>query len=146
MNDLKRMNIKELEDLCENMREQIIEVVGKNGGHLGPNLGVVELSIALHYVYNSPEDKIVWDVGHQSYVHKILTGRKDKFHTIRKKGGLGPFTDPNESVHDQFISGHAGNSLSAATGLAMANPDKDVIVISIAKGIEEGSNWRCCIR
>ncbi len=129
MNDLKRMNIKELEDLCENMREQIIEVVGKNGGHLGPNLGVVELSIALHYVYNSPEDKIVWDVGHQSYVHKILTGRKDKFHTIRKKGGLGPFTDPNESVHDQFISGHAGNSLSAATGLAMANPDKDVIVI-----------------
>ena len=129
MDDLKKMSIKELEELCETTREQIIEVVGKNGGHLGPNLGVVELSIALHYVYNSPEDKIVWDVGHQSYIHKILTGRKDRFHTIRKKGGLGPFTDPNESEHDQFISGHAGNSLSAATGLAMANPDKDVIVI-----------------
>ncbi len=129
MDNLKKMSIKELEELCETTREQIIEVVGKNGGHLGPNLGVVELSIALHYVYNSPEDKIVWDVGHQSYIHKILTGRKDRFHTIRKKGGLGPFTDPNESEHDQFVSGHAGNSLSAATGLAMANPDKDVIVI-----------------
>lgn len=129
MDKLKEMNIKELQDLCDDIRGEIIEVVCKNGGHLGPNLGVVELSVALHYVYNSPEDKIIWDVGHQSYVHKILTDRKDQFHTIRKKGGLGPFTDPKESIHDQFISGHAGNSLSAATGLAIASPDKNVVAV-----------------
>ena len=129
MEDLKRMSIKELEDLCRDIRSEIIEVVCKNGGHLGPNLGVVELSTALHYVYDSPVDKIVWDVGHQSYVHKMLTGRRDRFHTIRKRGGLGPFTDPNESIHDQFISGHAGSALSVAAGLAVANPGKNVTVV-----------------
>lgn len=129
MEDLKKMSLKELEDLCGDIRSEIIEVVCKNGGHLGPNLGVVELSTALHYVYNSPVDKIVWDVGHQSYVHKMLTGRRDRFHTIRKRGGLGPFTDPNESIHDQFISGHAGSALSVSAGLAAANPDKNVAVV-----------------
>ena len=129
MEDLKRMSIKELEDLCRDIRSEIIEVVCKNGGHLGPNLGVVELSTALHYVYDSPVDKIVWDVGHQSYVHKMLTGRRDRFHTIRKRGGLGPFTDPNESIHDQFISGHAGSALSVSAGLAVANPGKNVTVV-----------------
>ena len=129
MEDLKKMSLKELEDLCGDIRSEIIEVVCKNGGHLGPNLGVVELSTALHYVYNSPVDKIVWDVGHQSYVHKMLTGRRDRFHTIRKRGGLGPFTDPNESIHDQFISGHAGSALSVAAGLAVANPGKNVTVV-----------------
>ena len=129
MEDLKKKSLKELEDLCGDIRSEIIEVVCKNGGHLGPNLGVVELSTALHYVYNSPVDKIVWDVGHQSYVHKMLTGRRDRFHTIRKRGGLGPFTDPNESIHDQFISGHAGSALSVSAGLAAANPDKNVAVV-----------------
>ena len=127
--DIKNMNIYELREYAQKLREQIINVVCKNGGHLGPNLGVVELSIALHYVYNSPEDKIIWDVGHQSYSHKIITGREDKFKTIRLKGGLGPFTDPNESPHDQFISGHAGGALSVAEGLAIAYPENDIVVV-----------------
>ena len=127
--DIKNKNIQELEQCASKIRDKIIDVVGKNGGHLGSNLGVVELSIALHYVYNSPKDKIVWDVGHQSYAHKILTDREDTFYTIRLKNGIGPFTDPQESKHDQFISGHAGNAVSIAKGLAIANPQDDVIAV-----------------
>ena len=127
--NVKNMSIQELKEYAQEIRDQIINVVCTNGGHLGPNLGVVELSIALHYVYNSPDDKIVWDVGHQSYPHKIITGRGDKFDTIRLKNGLGPFTDPNESPHDQFISGHAGGALSVAAGLAIAYPEKDIIAV-----------------
>ena len=127
--NIKNMSIQDLKEYAHKIREQIIDVVCTNGGHLGPNLGVVELSIALHYVYNSPDDKIIWDVGHQSYPHKIITGRGDRFNTIRLKNGLGPFTDPNESPHDQFISGHAGGALSVAAGLAIAYPEKDVIAV-----------------
>lgn len=137
--DIKGKTIEELYDLGEEIRKILIEVVSKNGGHLASNLGVVELTIALHYVFNSPEDMILWDVGHQSYVHKILTGRDKEIYTIRKKGGLCPFTNPNESIHDHFIAGHAGNILSAAYGIAEAKKDKKVIVIlgdaSLSNGV-----------
>ncbi|MGL5950788.1 MAG: 1-deoxy-D-xylulose-5-phosphate synthase N-terminal domain-containing protein, partial [Cetobacterium sp.] len=138
INSIKKADIDELEITAEEIRKLLIETVSRNGGHLGPNLGVVELTMALHRVFNSPEDKILFDVGHQSYVHKILTGRVDKFYTLRQKGGVGPFTDPGESMHDPFISGHAGTALSAGAGIAIANPDKKVIVVigdaSIANG------------
>lgn len=116
--NIKELNISELENLCADIRETLIKVVSKNGGHLAPNLGVVELTVAMHYVFNSPEDKFLWDVGHQSYVHKILTQRKERFETIRKKGGLSPFCNPKESEHDHFIAGHAGNVMSAGLGMA----------------------------
>lgn len=137
--DIKKKTIDELYELCEEIRERIIDVVSKNGGHLSSNLGVVELTVALHYVFNSPEDIILWDIGHQSYIHKILTGRDEKLHTIRKKGGLYPFSNPRESKHDHFIAGHAGNALSAGYGIAEANRDKKVIVVlgdaSLSNGI-----------
>ena len=127
--EIKNMNIEELNSLAEGIRKNLIEVVSKNGGHLGPNLGVVELTIAIHRVFNSPKDKVLFDVGHQSYVHKILTERKDRIHTIRQRGGLGPFTSREESVHDHFVSGHAGNALSAALGFAIG--DRDNYVVSL---------------
>lgn len=136
--DIKKMNIEEMQQYAVDIRSRLIDVVSKNGGHLAPNLGVVELTMAIHKVFDSPKDKILFDVGHQSYVHKILTDRDEKFDTIRKKGGLGPFTDPNESEHDQFIAGHAGNTLSAAYGIAEASKENKVIAIigdaSIANG------------
>ncbi len=136
--DIKNMNTSEMQGLAQEIREQLIEVVSKNGGHLAPNLGVVELTLALHKVFDSPKDKILFDVGHQSYVHKIITGRDKAFHTLRKKGGISPFLNPEESKHDAFISGHAGSGLSAASGIAAANPDSKVIVVigdaSIANG------------
>lgn len=120
------------------IREIIIETVSKNGGHIGPNLGVVELTLAIHSIFNSPKDKILFDVGHQSYVHKLLTGREDKFSTLRQRHGIGPFTDRTESPHDHFISGHAGSALSAGFGIATADKENKVIVIigdaSIANG------------
>ena len=119
----------ELTKKCEEIRKQLIEVVSKNGGHLGPNLGVVELTVCLNEVFDFKEDIVLFDVGHQAYVYKILTDREDKFHTIRKRGGLSPFLDPNESTYDHFISGHAGTALAAGVGFATANPDKKVIVI-----------------
>jgi 1-deoxy-D-xylulose-5-phosphate synthase len=100
--DLKGLTIKELERLAGEIRELIIEVVSKNGGHLAPNLGVVELTIALHYVFDSPDDSIIFDVGHQSYTHKILTGRRDSFHTLRQLGGIAGFSKRAESPHDPF--------------------------------------------
>lgn len=115
--DLKNLKTKELEKLAAEIREQIIEVVSANGGHLASNLGVVELTIALHKTFNSPEDKIIWDVGHQSYTHKILTGRKDLFHTIRLNGGLSGFPKRAESIHDIFDTGHASTSISAGLGI-----------------------------
>ena len=114
---------------AEDIRKLLIKVVSKNGGHLASNLGVVELTLGIHEVFNSPKDKIIFDVGHQSYVHKILTDRKEKFETIRKKGGVGPFTDPMESEYDAFIGGHAGTALSAGCGIAKANPDSKVIIV-----------------
>ncbi len=136
--DVKKMSMEEMQGYAADIRKRLVDVVSKNGGHLAPNLGVVELTMAIHRVFDSPNDKILFDVGHQSYVHKILTDREEKFDTIRKKGGLGPFTDPKESVHDQFIAGHAGNVLSAAYGIAEACKENKVIAIigdaSIANG------------
>ena len=118
--DLKKMSVEELELLTYEIRDFLIENVSKTGGHLASNLGVVELTIALHRVFNSPTDKIIWDVGHQSYVHKILTGRGDKFISLRQYGGMSGFPKREESPHDCFDTGHSSNSISAAAGIAAA--------------------------
>lgn len=122
--DLKKIPIENLKELAEEIREKIITVVSKNGGHLAPSLGVVELTLALHYVFNSPKDKIIWDVGHQSYAHKLLTGRKDRFETLRKYEGISGFPKKSESEHDVFDVGHASTSISAALGMACARDQK----------------------
>ena len=119
--DLKKLNIDELETLATEIREKMINTVSKNGGHLSSNLGVVELSIAMHKMFNSPKDKFVWDVGHQVYAHKLLTGRVDEFDTLRTENGISGFCAPNESEHDAFYSGHSSTSISAALGIAQAN-------------------------
>jgi len=118
--DIKGLKLAELKVLAQEIRQEIIQVVSQNGGHLAPNLGAVELTLALHRVFHTPEDKIVWDVGHQSYVHKLLTGRYDRFSTIRTYGGLSGFPKRSESAHDAFGAGHSSTSISAATGLAKA--------------------------
>jgi 1-deoxy-D-xylulose-5-phosphate synthase len=118
--DLKNLKTKQLEKLADEIRQELVSVVTVNGGHLASSLGVVELTIALHKVFNSPEDKIIWDVGHQSYAHKLLTGRKDRFKTLRQFGGLSGFTSREESPHDPFGTGHASTSVSAAMGMAKA--------------------------
>ncbi|MBI5193283.1 MAG: 1-deoxy-D-xylulose-5-phosphate synthase [Nitrospirae bacterium] len=123
--DLKKIPVEALPVLAVEIRERLLEVVSKNGGHLASNLGVVELTIALHYIYNAPNDAIVWDVGHQAYVHKLLTGRRDKFNTLRQYGGISGFPKPDESNYDAFIAGHSGNSLSAALGLVEARDKKE---------------------
>ncbi|HHU25995.1 MAG TPA: 1-deoxy-D-xylulose-5-phosphate synthase, partial [Bacteroidales bacterium] len=105
--DLKELTIKQLEEVCDDLREFIIEQLSCNPGHFGSSLGTVELTVALHYLYNTPYDRLVWDVGHQAYSHKILTGRRNRFHTNRKLGGLSGFTNPEESEYDSFIAGHA---------------------------------------
>ena len=128
----------ELTEKCKEIRKQLIEVVSKNGGHLGSNLGIVELTVCLNEVFNFKEDIVLFDVGHQAYVYKILTDREDKFHTIRKRGGLSPFLDPGESIYDHFISGHAGTALAAGVGFAIANPDKKVIVVVGDASISNG--------
>jgi 1-deoxy-D-xylulose-5-phosphate synthase len=118
--DLKRLSQEALPRLADEIREIIIKQVSLNGGHLASNLGVVELTLALHYVFDSPGDKLVWDVGHQSYTHKIITGRKNLFHTIRRPGGISGFPKPEESPHDAFVAGHSSTSISAALGLLEA--------------------------
>ena len=118
--DLKKMNLDELELLSYEIRDFLLEKVSKTGGHLAANLGVVELSIALHKFYNSPSDHIIWDVGHQSYIHKILTGRACRFDTLRQMNGLSGFPKCEESPHDIFETGHASTSVAAAFGLATA--------------------------
>ncbi len=118
--DLKALSHAELDTLAEEIRERLIEVCAVNGGHVGANLGVVELTLALHYCFESPRDRIVWDVSHQAYVHKLLTGRRDAFATLRQAGGLSGFTRRDESPHDPFGAGHAGTSVSATLGLAAA--------------------------
>ena len=118
--DLKKLKISHLKALAEEIRSYIIEVVSKNGGHLAPNLGVVELTLALHYVFDSPKDKIIWDVGHQCYTHKIITGRRDQFPTLRKYNGLAGFPKRSESPHDILDTGHSSTSISAALGLVTA--------------------------
>jgi len=118
--DVKQLNFSQLEQLAAEIREELINVLAKNGGHLGPNLGVVELTIAMHYVFDTPKDHFVFDVSHQAYVHKLLTGRRDLFHTIRKPDGLSGFMLRAESEHDCYGAGHAGTALSAALGMAVA--------------------------
>ena len=118
--DLKKLNEKEKKQLAEEIRKYILDVVSENGGHLASNLGVVELTIALHSVFNVPEDKIVWDVGHQSYVHKIITGRREELKNIRKLNGIAGFPKSNESDADCFNTGHSSTSISAVLGMARA--------------------------
>ncbi len=118
--DLKKLDLEELERLCHEMREEILSTVSKTGGHLASNLGVVELTAALHFVFDFPKDKLIWDVGHQSYAHKILTGRRDRFHTLRQYEGISGFPKRDESPYDAFDSGHSGTSISSALGMAEA--------------------------
>lgn len=127
--DLKQLKIEELPAVCEELRQFIIEALSKNPGHLASSLGAIELTVALHYVFDTPNDKLVWDVGHQAYAHKILTGRRDRFHTNRQFKGLSPFTNPAESEYDAFIAGHASNSISAALGLDVAGDNNVVAII-----------------
>src|SRR3954464_2927447 len=121
---VKKLTQPQLLELAEEIRRELITKLAKHGGHLGPNLGVVELTLALHYVFSTPTDKFVWDVSHQSYVHKLLTGRKDRFHTIRTTDGLNGFSLRTESEHDCYGAGHAGTALSAALGMAAARDQK----------------------
>ena len=118
--DLRKLDVEQLPQLCQELRQEIIEEVSVNPGHFASSLGVVELTVALHYVYDTPEDRIVWDVGHQAYGHKLLTGRRKQFFTNRKLGGIRPFPTPMESPYDTFTCGHASNSISAALGMAVA--------------------------
>ncbi|HEY6005521.1 MAG TPA: 1-deoxy-D-xylulose-5-phosphate synthase, partial [Anaeromyxobacter sp.] len=115
--DLKAVAVEELPKLCQEIREEIIQTCAKNGGHLGSSLGAVELNVALHYVFETPRDKLVWDVGHQAYAHKLLTGRREEFRTIRLPGGLAGFPERHESAHDAFGVGHASTAISAALGM-----------------------------
>src|SRR3954449_3935320 len=121
---VKKLTLEQLKLLAEEIRHEMITGLAKNGGHLGPNLGVVELTLALHYVFNTPKDKFVWDVSHQIYVHKLLTGRRDKFNTIRTTGGLSGFSMRSESEHDCYGAAHAGTALSAALGIAAARDQR----------------------
>lgn len=138
--DLRKLSVEELPQLCEELREDIVQEVAVNPGHLASSLGVVEITVALHYVYNTPDDRIVWDVGHQAYGHKILTGRREKFCTNRKLGGIKPFPSPSES--ETFACGHASNSVSAALGMAVAakleGNDKRHVVAVIGDGALSG--------
>ena len=131
--DLRQLKEKELPQLCKELRGFIIDSLANNPGHFASSLGSVELTVALHYVYSTPDDDIVWDVGHQAYGHKILTGRRDRFHTNRKLGGIKPFPAPEESEYDSFIAGHASNSISAALGLSvaakLAGKEKHVVAV-----------------
>lgn len=136
--DIKSLKIEEMNQLAAEIRQLIIKVIAENGGHLAPSLGTVELSIALHYIYNSPIDKIIWDVGHQAYPHKILTGRYNKFQTVRKLGGLSGFLKKSESEHDAFGAGHASTSIAAALGMAYAR-DKLKKKFNVLAVIGDGS-------
>ena len=118
--DLRELEVDQLPQVCDELRQDIVEELSVNPGHLASSLGVAEITVALHYVYNTPEDRIVWDVGHQAYGHKILTGRREQFCTNRKLGGIRPFPSPEESEYDTFACGHASNSISAALGMAVA--------------------------
>jgi 1-deoxy-D-xylulose-5-phosphate synthase len=139
--DLKKLQVSQLPDLASEIREMMIEAVSKCGGHLAPSLGTVELTIALHYCYNSPEDKIIWDVGHQAYTHKILTGRKDQFQTLRQQNGISGFPKRTESSHDALTVGHASTSISAGLGMAEAHKllgEKNAVIAVIGDGALSG--------
>ncbi len=143
--DIKKLSVRELSHLAKEIRELIVGTVSKTGGHLSSNLGVVELTLALHYVFDSPKDKIIWDVGHQCYTHKILTGRKDKFSTLRQFEGLCGFPSVEESEHDVYNTGHASTALSAAMGLAVArdknNQDHQIVAVVGDGSMTGGISW-----
>src|SRR5881227_3288383 len=132
--DVKKLSIPELTQLAEEIRARLIVAVAKTGGHIGPNLGVVELTLAMHYVFDTPTDSFVFDVSHQAYVHKLLTGREKLFHTIRQPGGLNGFMLRTESEHDCYGAGHAGTALSAALGMAVGRDlrggDENIVVVA----------------
>ncbi|MBP1721113.1 MAG: 1-deoxy-D-xylulose 5-phosphate synthase, partial [Deltaproteobacteria bacterium] len=148
--DIRNLQLDEMEILAGEIRETIIETVSRTGGHLAPSLGTVELTLALHYVFDTPRDRIVWDVGHQAYAHKIITGRRERFHTLRQKDGISGFTRREESIYDAFNAGHSSTSISAAAGIAEARclkgEDFKVIVVigdgSLTAGMAfEALNW-----
>ena len=135
--DLKKLNVKELKELAVELRTELIDAVSETGGHLGAGLGVVELTIALHYVFNTPKDKLVWDVGHQAYPHKILTGRKHQIETLRKENGLYGFVKRSESEYDTFGTAHSSTSISAGLGIKIAlelKKDNSKVVCVIGDG------------
>lgn len=140
--DLRLLPSGKLEQVCAELRQYIIDVLSENPGHLGASLGTVELTVALHYVFNTPVDRLLWDVGHQAYGHKILTGRRDAFHSLRKYKGISGFPNPNESEYDAFIAGHASNSISAALGMSVATlikgEDQRHVVAVIGDGAMTG--------
>ena len=139
--DLRRLDVSQLPEVCQELRQDIIDELSVNPGHLASSLGVVEITVALHYVFQTPEDRIVWDVGHQAYGHKMLTGRRSRFSTNRKLGGLKPFPSPDESEYDSFVCGHASNSISAALGMAVAarlHGDGRKVVAVIGDGAMSG--------
>ena len=148
--DLKKLEVDKLPDVCKELREFMIHELSANPGHFASSMGAVEINVALHYVFNTPYDRLVWDVGHQAYAHKILTGRRDRFSLNRKFQGLSGFPNPCESQYDTFIAGHASNSISAALGMAMAaqlahEDDRKVVAVigdaSISGGLAfEGLN------
>ena len=140
--DLRILSLSDLDDVSDELRHYLIDTVSQCGGHFGASLGAVELTVALHYSFNTPEDKIIWDVGHQCYGHKVLTGRKEELHTIRKKGGLHPFPSREESEYDVFGVGHSSTSISAAIGMAIAssykNEDKKIVAVIGDGGLSAG--------
>ena len=149
--DLRLLPEERLPQVCADIRRFLINSLAKNPGHFASSMGTVELTVALHYVFNTPYDRIVWDVGHQAYGHKLLTGRRDNFHTNRKLNGLSGFPNPDESEYDTFMAGHASNSISAALGMAVATemnadePRRNVVAVigdaSISGGLAfEGMN------
>jgi 1-deoxy-D-xylulose-5-phosphate synthase len=119
--DLRKLKQSQLKQACDELRKELVNVVSETGGHLGAGLGVVELTIAIHYVFNTPKDKLVWDVGHQCYPHKLITGRKNSIRTLRKGGGLSGFTKRAESEYDPFGAAHSSTSISSTLGMAVAN-------------------------
>ena len=127
--DLRKLTKKELHQFSDELREYLIYSVSQSGGHFGAGLGVIELTVALHYIFNTPEDNLIWDVGHQSYPHKIITGRKKEISSIRSKNGLHPFTNIEESIYDSFGAGHSSTSISAALGMAVAKPEKNHVAV-----------------
>ena len=140
---LKRLSSEALESLAAEIRDFLVHSIADTGGHLASNLGVVELTLALHKVFDTPKDKIIWDVGHQSYIHKILTGRKDRFHTLRRLGGLSGFPKPEESKHDAFSTGHSSTAISAALGLATARDLKEEQALDAGGQKSEKTAERC---
>ena len=143
--DLRKLSVPELKIAANEVREFIVDTISKVGGHLGAGLGTVELAVALHYVFHTPDDKLVWDVGHQAYPHKVLTGRKDVFHTIRQFGGISGFLKRTESVYDTFGAGHASTAMSAALGMAAARDlagDKYKVVFDQSSPLRDKKRWR----